>query len=211
MSATLSFDAEDMLQRRTSTGSPATFERFGAGLLLSTALILSPAVGTSCCYAAPTNLHALAAGAGTGIGGFASLEDIRTSFGIADQPIATAPVVRHLHEVSGLTWAELARLFGVSRRAVHGWATGARMNAAHAARLSRLVDFFATVDTGDRDTTRALVIAPNASGESEYQRLLAALPSRETTQGRIHYVEGLRTRADEPPSDPHVIAIDHVD
>src|SRR5262245_36297225 len=32
--------------------------------------------------------------------------------------------VRSLHDSSGLTWEQLARLFGVSRRAVHNWANG---------------------------------------------------------------------------------------
>src|SRR6266542_2454198 len=39
--------------------------------------------------------------------------------------------VRHLYEASGLTWEQLARLFGVSRRAVHNWANGGRMTARH--------------------------------------------------------------------------------
>lgn len=42
-------------------------------------------------------------------------------------------------EASGLTWDQLARYFGVSRRAVHLWAAGGRMSAANEELLAHLV------------------------------------------------------------------------
>ncbi|MYE02765.1 MAG: helix-turn-helix transcriptional regulator [Alphaproteobacteria bacterium] len=36
-----------------------------------------------------------------------------------------------IRRLSGLTWQELADLFGVSRRTVHNWANGARPSAEH--------------------------------------------------------------------------------
>ena len=41
-------------------------------------------------------------------------------------------------EASGLTWDQLARYFGVSRRSVHLWAAGGRMSAANEELLAHL-------------------------------------------------------------------------
>lgn len=40
-----------------------------------------------------------------------------------------------IKEHSGLTWDQLGKVFGVSRRAVHMWANGGRLNEANAQRL----------------------------------------------------------------------------
>jgi DNA-binding transcriptional regulator YiaG len=73
---------------------------------------------------------------------------------------STAELVRDLWERSGLTWDQLARLFGVSRRAVHAWATGARPNAYHQELLSELTQIVASIDTGDPHRNRELLLAP---------------------------------------------------
>lgn len=56
---------------------------------------------------------------------------IRSSRSSADQLL-------QVRESSGLTWDQLARLFGVSRRAVHHWASGDNMNAHNHELLTRL-------------------------------------------------------------------------
>ena len=47
----------------------------------------------------------------------------------------TASRVRRLKTASDLTWEQLARLMGVSRRTLHSWDVGAPMTAAHRERL----------------------------------------------------------------------------
>lgn len=49
------------------------------------------------------------------------------------------------HEVSGLTWEQIAKYFGVSRRAVHLWAAGGRMSSGNEELLARLVQAVDTV------------------------------------------------------------------
>ena len=72
---------------------------------------------------------------------------------------ATAKSVRELKERSGLTWDQLAKAFSVSRRSVHGWASGARMNAANAELLARLTGALSQVEVpGDTDATRAAIL-----------------------------------------------------
>src|SRR5918996_4642559 len=44
----------------------------------------------------------------------------------------TAALVLELHRLSGLTWAQLASVFGVDRRAIHFWAAGRPMSAGNA-------------------------------------------------------------------------------
>lgn len=59
--------------------------------------------------------------------------------GATVRTVTEADQVRWLHTASGLTWEQLGHVFGVSRRAVHLWANGGRMNAANAAKLAEFV------------------------------------------------------------------------
>lgn len=206
-------DDENAIRDSTSTSSAAATARWSAGALLSTTSILNPAIGTSSSIATPVNLRAIAMGSGTGTGGFneTSLRDIVKSFGVDVPPVATAAAIRRLHTISGLTWEELARLFGVSRRAVHAWATGSRMNATHAARLSTLASAFASLDTGESKKTRARLMDPTASGQSEYELLRASLLRPVPVHGVISLAESLGSQADEPASHTQVVAVDYVD
>lgn len=52
---------------------------------------------------------------------------------------STAQLLTETHEESGLTWDQIARYFGVSRRAVHLWASGGRMSASNEELLAHLV------------------------------------------------------------------------
>ena len=108
----------------------------------------------------------------TGIGGFA----VGTRLPPArDEISTTAEAVKRLHARSGLTWDELARAFGVSRRTVHAWASGTRLNQAHAARLSALARVIDAWAAASPEGTRAALHAPAVAGESPYQRLIREL------------------------------------
>lgn len=52
--------------------------------------------------------------------------------------VSTASSVAQLRSQAALTWEQLGRLFGVSRRAVHLWASGKRMNAHNVELLREL-------------------------------------------------------------------------
>ena len=58
---------------------------------------------------------------------------------------AVASRVRQLKEDSGLTWDQLRRLLGVSRRAVHMWAGGGQINAKNEERLALLEQIVAAL------------------------------------------------------------------
>lgn len=87
----------------------------------------------------------------------------------------SADLVRRLRADSGLTWEQLAKLFGVSRRAVHLWANGGRMNAANIEHLSRLLDLLAAEHSGlTSEQRRAALLGPQASGRSRFDELRGA-------------------------------------
>lgn len=64
-----------------------------------------------------------------------------------------------LKEHSGLTWEQLGKVFGVSRRSVHLWATGGRMNEANAVQLREFTAVVRAVETDDPTKTRARLLA----------------------------------------------------
>lgn len=75
--------------------------------------------------------------------------------------------------VSGLTPAEAGRLFGVSANAVNAWNVGARMNAAHFARLDDLNGRAQRVESTTFYHRRAPIMTPRDGQPSIYQQWLA--------------------------------------
>lgn len=71
---------------------------------------------------------------------------------------ATRRAVSELRRISGLTWEQLAGLFGVSRRSIHCWASGKPLNATHHQRLMRVVDVVRHADRGTARSTRAALL-----------------------------------------------------
>ncbi len=82
--------------------------------------------------------------------------------------------VRALHEDSGLTWDQLAKLFNVSRRAVHQWAVGGRMNTTNVTRLQELTRVVAGLAGSSATDKRSALLAPmRPEGRSLYDDLRA--------------------------------------
>ena len=71
---------------------------------------------------------------------------------------ATRKAVSELRRISGLTWRQLAGLFGVSRRSVHFWASGRPLNAVNHERLMRVLDVVRYADRGTARSTRAALL-----------------------------------------------------
>jgi hypothetical protein len=81
--------------------------------------------------------------------------------------------VIRLRDLSGLTWDQLAKLFGVSRRAMHLWASGGRMNSYHAELLSRILASVSMIPADTAAQRREMILAPGADGRTIYEVLLA--------------------------------------
>jgi DNA-binding transcriptional regulator YiaG len=80
--------------------------------------------------------------------------------------------VRALRRRSGLTWDELARIFGVTRRTLYNWSIGGQVSAAHAQALAQVIARVHEVDAGDPKLTRSRLLAPTDSGATLYTRLV---------------------------------------
>jgi len=133
-------------------------------------------VGTTNSVAAPAAFALCREGTGTGIGGFLPDE--------VDATPETARAIRDLHSRSGLTWDELGRILGVSRRAVHGWASGAKLNQSHASRLTRVTAVIDSYDRGDPALSRAALHAPGPHRSSIFQHLVrTARPVSDRPEG----------------------------
>ncbi len=74
----------------------------------------------------------------------------------------TSRAVSELRRVSGLTWKQLAQIFGVSRRSVHFWASGKPMNSANERHLLKVLDIVREADQGDARSNRAALFTVSA-------------------------------------------------
>lgn len=84
---------------------------------------------------------------------------------------STASAVRILRDISGLTWEQLAKLFSVSRRAVHLWATGKTMNAGHQELLSDLLRIVRALPGNSPAERRLALLRPGKATASIYDQL----------------------------------------
>lgn len=75
-----------------------------------------------------------------------------------------ATAVLEVRRRSGLTWGQLASLFGVDRRSIHLWASGRPMSADHAERLNRILGVLRRADRGTPSATKAWLHSPTSHG-----------------------------------------------
>jgi DNA-binding transcriptional regulator YiaG len=80
--------------------------------------------------------------------------------------------IRELHDRSGLSWQQIARLFGVSRRAVHLWASGNRMTHHHANLLQKHLAVVSDHDQGEPGATREHLLDSSRGEHAPYQLMV---------------------------------------
>lgn len=108
-------------------------------------------------------------------------EQTNSGMALTDTTLTPSAVLAELRRRSGLTWDQLARLCGVSRRSVHFWASGESPRGDHHERLMRLVEAIRYVDRGSAPSTRAALITPLDSG---------AIPLDLLMQGKLNELKG---------------------
>lgn len=77
---------------------------------------------------------------------------------------STSTSIAELRRRSGLTWDQLAHLFGVARRSVHFWVSGKALNASNEEHLARLLAVMRYIDRGDARATRTALMTPLPDG-----------------------------------------------
>ena len=90
------------------------------------------------------------------------------------KPVA-ASRIRQLKEDSDLTWDQLRRLFGVSRRAVHMWAGGAQMNSRNEERLACLEQVVTALGSTASERRDMLLSSQKGGGRSIFQQLVLSV------------------------------------
>lgn len=95
---------------------------------------------------------------------------------------SAADAIRELHRESGLTWDQLSKLFGTSRRALHMWANGARLSATNESRLHELESIIRALrSSSNPDDRRAALMARDpATGLSRFDQLRAQFATSTT-------------------------------
>ena len=91
--------------------------------------------------------------------------------------------IAELRRLSGLTWDQIARLFRVSRRSLHFWASGKAMTTSNEEHLHRLLAVIRKVDRGSGTANRAVLLVARDDGtilfdllaEGQYERVASLL------------------------------------
>lgn len=100
-----------------------------------------------------------------------------TTSGIAiastSYPEATQKALSELRRLSGLTWEQLAKLFNVSRRSLHFWASGQPLSRFNEEHLNRLLGTIRYVDRGSASLNRSLLLRPDGNGNPRFDLLVA--------------------------------------
>ncbi|MGE0867558.1 MAG: helix-turn-helix domain-containing protein [Kofleriaceae bacterium] len=79
-----------------------------------------------------------------------------------------------LRRLSGLSWEQLARLFGVSRRALHFWASGKPMTHSNEEHLHRMLGVLRAIDRGSIAANRVALMEHADAAQPTIAALLAA-------------------------------------
>jgi len=142
----------------------------------------------------------------------------RTSDHTADEdrsgnaPHGDGSTISELRRLSGLTWDQLARLFDVSRRSLHFWASGKAMSAGNREHLQRLLVTLRAIDRGTAHANRSALLNPREDGEilfdrlieKAYERVVASLGPGDARRVKAPRVSA-KTMAERAPPPPETL------
>jgi DNA-binding transcriptional regulator YiaG len=98
----------------------------------------------------------------------------QTSAGVSISSAATSGAgISELRRLSGLTWDQLSRLFNLSRRSLHFWASGKPMAPSNEEHLQRLLAVVRKIDRGSASTNRAMLLGVGEDGILPFDLLAA--------------------------------------
>jgi transcriptional regulator with XRE-family HTH domain len=119
--------------------------------------------------------------------------------------------IAELRRISGFTWEQLARLFGVSRRSLHFWASGKAMTRSNGEHLQRLLTLVRRIDRGSASANRAELLAVRDDGmipfdlltDRQYDRVASLLGPGEARRVAVPKLsdEAMAARAPRPPAE----------
>lgn len=89
----------------------------------------------------------------------------------SSQPAGAA--IGELRRLSGLTWDQLARIFSVSRRSLHFWASDKPMAPSNEEHLQRVLAVVRKVDRGAASANRTALVGVRKDGSGPFDLLIA--------------------------------------
>lgn len=121
------------------------------------------------------------------------------------------PSIAELRRRSGLTWEQLARLFEVSRRSLHFWASGKPMSPTHEEHLQRMLAVMRRIDRGSAAANRSALLCAREDetipfdllAARNYERVLTILgesDAQPVQQSRLAS-QAASARSPQPPEE----------
>ena len=96
----------------------------------------------------------------------------QTNAGVSlPEALSAGHAIAELRRLTGLTWDQLARLFNVSRRALHFWASGKPMASGNEEHLQRLLAVVRKIDRGTATANRGRLLAAREDGSLAFDLL----------------------------------------
>jgi DNA-binding transcriptional regulator YiaG len=121
------------------------------------------------------------------------------------------PGIAELRRVSGFTWDQLSRLFNVSRRSLHFWASGKAMTPSNEEHLQRLLAVVRKIDRGSAGANRTALLTVREDGTipfdllaaEHYEQVVALLGPGEARRVQTPKlpVQAMAARAPRPPEE----------
>jgi len=119
--------------------------------------------------------------------------------------------IAELRRLSGFTWDQLARLFTVSRRSLHFWASGKAMTPSNEEHLQRLLAVVRKIDRGSASANRTALLAVREDGTipldllaaEQYERVVALIGPGKARRVNVPKLsaEAMAARAPRPPEE----------
>jgi transcriptional regulator with XRE-family HTH domain len=78
-----------------------------------------------------------------------------------------------IRRLTGFTWEQLAQLFNVSRRTLHFWASGQKLNSFNEQQLYLLLDTIRYIDRGGASLNRSILLNPIENETRPFDLLIA--------------------------------------
>lgn len=95
------------------------------------------------------------------------------SFQLDNSAEVSRAALGELRKLSGLTWEQLAKLFNVSRRSLHFWASGQPLSRFNEENLNRLLSTIQYINRGSASINRNLLLSSSPDGKLLFDLLVA--------------------------------------
>ena len=119
--------------------------------------------------------------------------------------------IAELRRLSGFTWDQLARLFNVTRRSLHFWASGKVMTPSNEEHLQRLLAAIRKVDRGSASANRTALLTGGPGGTipfdllavEQYDQAVALVGSGDAHRMNVPKLSAdqMAARAPRPPEE----------